>query len=111
MKKYFVLILLFFLFVFVNFKDSYGYVDCGNDVIYPQGINTLNLRDYINSLSYREIKRICSYDCCYNLQSGNVVDIVRDFNSYCYSELSEEDKLIVAARGLSVTSVYLDKCN
>ena len=46
----FLLILLFFLFDLFNFKDSYGYVDCGNDVIYPQGINTLNLRDYINRL-------------------------------------------------------------
>lgn len=111
MKKYLILILLFFLFVFVNFEDSYGYVDCSNEVIYPNGITTLNLIDYINNLSYKEIKSICSYDCCYNLKEGNVVDIVRRFNSYCSSELDEEDRLITDVRGLSVTRIYLDSCS
>ena len=80
MKKYLIIILLFFVFFIVLFnKRSYAYVDCSNVIVKPEGVTTLNLKNYLNKFEYKEIYYVCSYDCCYNVKNGDKDDIVNNF--------------------------------
>ena len=54
MKKYALLLLLFFLFI-LCFKNSYSYVECNNMVDDPKEVTTLNLQSYLNELNYKEL--------------------------------------------------------
>ena len=82
MKKYLIIILLFFVFFIVLFnKRSYAYVDCSNVIVKPEGVTTLNLKNYLNKFEYKEIYYVCSYDCCYNVKNGDKDDIVNKLKS------------------------------
>ena len=64
---------LFFLLLYLiinNSNNTYAIEDCHNRKITPRGITTLNLNNYAKlNLSFY-IKKICSYDKCYNYWWG-----------------------------------------
>ena len=93
MKKYALLLLLFFLFI-LCFKNSYSYVECNNMVDDPKEVTTLNLQSYLNELNYKELYYLCSYDYCYNVRSSNIDDIINDFKNLLDSNTLNEDKVL-----------------
>ena len=109
MKKYALLLLLFFLFI-LCFKNSYSYVECNNMVDDPKEVTTLNLQSYLNELNYKEIYYLCSYDYCYNVRSSNIDDIINDFKNLLDSNTLNEDKLITNVKGYSVTKIGFNGC-
>lgn len=109
MKKYVLLLLLFFLFI-LCFKNSYSYVECNNMVDDPKEVTTLNLQSYLNELNYKELYYLCSYDYCYNVRSSNIYDIIYDFKNLLDSNTLNEDKLITNVKGYSVTKIGFNGC-
>lgn len=109
MKKYALLLLLFFLFI-LCFKNSYSYVECNNMVDDPKEVTTLNLQSYLNELNYKELYYLCSYDYCYNVKSSNINDIINDFKNLLDSNTLNEDKLITNVKGYSVTKIGFNGC-
>lgn len=109
MKKYALLLLLFFLFI-LCFKNSYSYVECNNMVDDPKEVTTLNLQSYLNELNYKELYYLCSYDYCYNVRSSNIDDIINDFKNLLDSNTLNEDKLITNVKGYSVTRIGFNGC-
>lgn len=109
MKKYALLLLLFFLFI-LCFKNSYSYVECNNMVDDPKEVTTLNLQSYLNELNYKELYYLCSYDYCYNVRSSNIDDIINDFKNLLDSNTLNEDKLITNVKGYSVTKIRFNGC-
>ena len=109
MKKYALLLLLFFLFI-LRFKNSYSYVECNNMVDDPKEVTTLNLQSYLNELNYKELYYLCSYDYCYNVRSSNIDDIINDFKNLLDSNTLNEDKLITNVKGYSVTKIGFNGC-
>ena len=109
MKKYALLLLLFFLFI-LCFKNSYSYVECNNMVDDPKEVTTLNLPSYLNELNYKELYYLCSYDYCYNVRSSNIDDIINDFKNLLDSNTLNEDKLITNVKGYSVTKIGFNGC-
>ena len=109
MKKYALLLLLFFLFI-LSFKNSYSYIDCNNMIDDPKEVTTLNLQNYLNELNYKELYYLCSYDYCYNVRSSNIDDITIDFQKILESNTLEEDKLITNVKGYSVTKIGYNGC-
>lgn len=109
MKKYALLLLLFFLFI-LCFKNSYSYVECNNMVDDPKEVTTLNLQSYLNELNYKELYYLCSYDYCYNVRSSNIDDIINDFKNLLDSNTLNEDKLITNVKGYSVTKIGYNGC-
>lgn len=109
MKKYALLLLLFFLFI-LCFKNSYSYVECNNMVDDPKEVTTLNLQSYLNELNYKELYYLCSYDYCYNVRSSNIDDIIYDFKNLLDSNTLNEDKLITNIKGYSVTKIGFNGC-
>jgi len=109
MKKYALLLLLFFLFI-LCFKNSYSYVECNNMIDDPKEVTTLNLQSYLNELNYKELYYLCSYDYCYNVRSSNIDDIINDFKNLLDSNTLNEDKLITNVKGYSVTKIGFNGC-
>ena len=109
MKKYALLLLLFFLFI-LCFKNSYSYVECNNMVDDPKEVTTLNLQSYLNELNYKELYYLCSYDYCYNVRSSNIDDIINDFKNLLDSNTLNEDKLITNVKGYSATKIGFNGC-
>ena len=109
MKKYVLLLLLFFLFI-LCFKNSYSYVECNNMVDDPKEVTTLNLQSYLNELNYKELYYLCSYDYCYNVRSSNIDDVINDFKNLLDSNTLNEDKLITNVKGYSVTKIGFNGC-
>ena len=109
MKKYALLLLLFFLFI-LCFKNSYSYVECNNMVDDPKEVTTLNLQSYLNELNYKELYYLCSYDYCYNVRSSNIDDIINAFKNLLDSNTLNEDKLITNVKGYSVTTIGFNGC-
>lgn len=109
MKKYALLLLLFFLFI-LCFKNSYSYVECNNMIDDPKEVTTLNLQSYLNKLNYKELYYLCSYDYCYNVRSSNIDDIINDFKNLLDSNTLNEDKLITNVKGYSVTKIGFNGC-
>ena len=109
MKKYALLLLLFFLFI-LCFKNSYSYVECNNMVDDPKEVTTLNLQSYLNELNYKELYYLCSYDYCYNVRSSNIDDSINDFKNLLDSNTLNEDKLITNVKGYSVTKIGFNGC-
>lgn len=109
MKKYALLLLLFFLFI-LCFKNSYSYVECNNMIDDPKEVTTLNLQSYLNELNYKELYFLCSYDYCYNVRSSNIDDIINDFKNLLDSNTLNEDKLITNVKGYSVTKIVFNGC-
>lgn len=109
MKKYALLLLLFFLFI-LCFKNSYSYVECNNMVDDPKEVTTLNLQSYLNEFNYKELYYLCSYDYCYNVRSSNIDDIINDFKNLLDSNTLNEDKLITNVKGYSVTKIGFNGC-
>lgn len=111
MKKYLIIILLFFvLFVTLFNKKSYAYVDCSNMVVEPEGITTLNLKNYLNELEYKEIYYVCSYDSCYNVRNGDKDDIVNNLIKILDNTTNEDNKLFTNVNGYNVTSIGVNLC-
>ena len=109
MKKYALLLLLFFLFI-LCFKNSYSYVECNNMVDEPKEVTTLNLQSYLNELNYKELYYLCSYDYCYNVRSSNIDEIINDFKNLLDSNTLNEDKLITNVKGYSITKIGFNGC-
>jgi len=109
MKKYALLLLLFFLFI-LCFKNSYSYVECNNMVDDPKEVTTLNLQSYLNELNYKELYYLCSYDYCYYVRSSNIDDVINDFKNLLDSNTLNEDKLITNVKGYSVTKIGFNGC-
>lgn len=109
MKKYALLLLLFFIFI-LCFKNSYSYVECNNMIDDPKEVTTLNLQSYLNELNYKELYYLCSYDYCYNVRSSNIDDIINDFKNLLDSNTLNEDKLITNVKGYSVTKIGFNGC-
>lgn len=109
MKKY-LLLLLFFILFSLSINKSYSYVDCNNYVIYPREVSTLNLKDYLNNIDYKELYYLCSYDYCYNIRSGNLNETIDDFVSLLDNNNSYENRLITNVKGYSITKIGLNNC-
>lgn len=109
MKKYALLLLLFFLFI-LCFKNSYSYVECNNMIDDPKEVTTLNLQSYLNELNCKELYYLCSYDYCYNVRSSNIDDIINDFKNLLDSNTPNEDKLITNVKGYSITKIGFNGC-
>ncbi len=111
MKKYLIIILLFFVFFIVLFyKRSYAYVDCSNVIVKPEGVTTLNLKNYLNKFEYKEIYYVCSYDCCYNVKNGDKDDIVNNLTKILDKTTNDDDKLFTNVNGFSITKIGLNVC-
>ena len=111
MKKYLIIILLFFIFFIGLFnKRSYAYVDCSNVIVKPEGVTTLNLKNYLNNFEYKEIYYVCSYDCCYNVKNGDKDDIVSNLTKILDKTTNEDDKLFTNVNGYNVTSLGVNLC-
>lgn len=111
MKKYLIIILLFFCSLFfMNFNVSYSYVDCSNYVIKPVEVNSLNFNDYISKINYKEIYGVCSYDFCYNFNTGDVNKGISDFNKLYYNSVSDDDKLVLMVKGIPITDIMINNC-
>lgn len=109
MKKY-LLLLLFFILFSLSISKSYSYVDCNNYVIYPREVSTLNLKDYLYKIDYKELYYLCSYDYCYNIRSGNLNETIDDFVSLLDNNNSYENRLITNVKGYSITKIGLNNC-
>lgn len=109
MKKY-LLLLLFFILFSLSIGKSYSYVDCNNYVLYPREVGTLNLKDYLNNIDYKELYYLCSYDYCYNIRSGNLNETIDDFVSLLDNNSSYENRLITNVKGYSITKIGLNNC-
>lgn len=110
MRKYFVLLLfIFFLSFFIN--SSYAYPDCNNYEINPVEVSTLNLKEYLNNVKYRELIEICSYDRCYKTLEDDIDLSINRFNIIYYNKLNEEEKLLVDVRGYPITKLVIDNCS
>lgn len=109
MKKY-LLLLLFLILFSLSIGKSYSYVDCNNYVIYPREVSTLNLKDYLYNIDYKELYYLCSYDYCYNIRSGNLDETIDDFVSLLNNNSSYENRLITNVKGYSITKIGLNNC-
>lgn len=113
MKKLLVLeVALFFLLtmIILEKRKSYAYEDCSSKRIYPQGITTLNLSDFLKNNSYNELIRICSYEKCYEVREGNIDLLINNYNKVYYKELNEDEKLIINVKGFPITEIILNNC-
>ena len=79
-------------------------------VVEPEGITTLNLKDYLNELEYKEIYYVCSYDSCYNVRNGDKDDIVNNLIKILDNNTNEDDKLFANVNGYNVTSIGVNLC-
>jgi len=113
MKKYLVLgVTLIFLFVILFFKDSmsYAYVDCDNKVIVPYEVSTLNLESFLSEQNYNSLKKICSYDRCYEVREDTVKKTVSNFKRLYDKKLSEDEYFEVYVKGYPITEIVVDAC-
>lgn len=108
MKKYFLVILLLLLYLIDLPNHSYAYPDCANTIVYPQELNTNNLKDYLNNAEYQSINYICSYDDCFhpyntdkNIIVNNLIELVNQ---------TEEEKLYNKYKGIGITKISFDTC-
>lgn len=112
MKKYLIIILLFFcVFYFRLFSNySYAYSDCSSYVIEPKMVNSLNYVDYMKSVSYNEVYFICSYDYCYRNLDGDLESSIDSFSRIYVGNVSDDDLLIVNVKGIPITKIVVNNC-
>lgn len=111
MKKYLIIILLFFcMFVLCNLDDSYSYVDCSNSVIKPVEVTSLNFVEYMSNIEYNDIYKICSYDYCFNFYSGDLNESILNFTKIYYKSIDYEDQLILMVKGIPITEIVINNC-
>jgi len=79
-------------------------------VVEPEGITTLNLKNYLNELEYKEIYYVCSYDSCFNVRNGNKDDIVNNLIKILDNITNEDDKFFTNVNGFSITKIELNVC-
>ena len=110
--KRLVISVTFFLFVLgliLSNNSSYGYIDCFNNIIYPEGVNTLNMGYYFNN-NIDNVKEICSYDRCLIIKDNNIISTIRDFNNIYNKYLNEEERLIIKVKGYPITKIVVNSC-
>lgn len=101
MKQYFIIFILC-LFVILNIKESFSYQD--KRVIKPVEVTSKNLSEYAKSLPY-EIIYFCSYDKCYQKKEKEMNMAVNNFKAMYDKTLSEEDKIMIDAKGYPITEI------
>lgn len=111
MKKYGLVILLFFLFIIVNFGKSYSYRECDNYVFYSNDLNSLDLDVFLSDASYSEVKEICSGDFCYKVKSGDISKIVDSFNDLYFKNMPSDTILELKMKGVPITKITFDICS
>lgn len=109
MKKYIVVIVLIFLFLIINFSESYSFVSCSYDV-YPVEVTTDNVEDYLISNGFYDINEICFNDVCYYVREGNIKDMVSNYKKIFNDRVSEEDLLTLRVKGYPINKISLNEC-
>lgn len=112
MKKYLIIILLFFCFFMSTLfsKYSYAYNGCDSFVLEPKMVNSFNFVDYMESITYNEVYSICSYDFCYNVLEGNSKESIDNFSKLYLNDISDDDLLIVNVKGIPITKIVVNNC-
>lgn len=107
MRKYIVFNLFLFYGIVLSylvFSNSYAYEN--SDVVYPEGVTTLNFSDKVSD---KYFDRVCSYDNCFDYMGGDVNIFMRDFSNYLDSKSSTEYKEMIYSKGYPITKIYYFK--
>lgn len=110
MKRYIFILLLFFLFLFLDKNISYGYSDCSYNLIVPREVSLNNLKEYLNDYNFNEVVRICSYDRCFDVTNSDIDSIIYDFKLKYNKTLSEDEYLDYYYKGYPITKIYVNSC-
>ena len=111
MKKYIVLSFLLVCLVALSSKYSFSYSTCDNLVIYPEEINTKNLKSYLNSnYPNKSINYICSYDYCYKVTNGDLDILINDYITLLAKNRTQEQNDIAYVKGYSITKISINNC-
>ena len=109
MKKYVLMLLVFFCFC-LTFNISYAYkTSCENYIIKPQELSTNNLEKFLNRNKYYNVNYFCSYDKCYNVRE-NIHDSISNFHKLYDKDLSLEDYNIIYVKGYPITKISINNC-
>lgn len=109
MKKYVVVSLLIFLFLLINFRESFSFRDCIN-IIYPKEISTLNLKEYLINNGYYDLVEICYDEICYKVDTSNINDIVNNYEMIFRDSIDIDADLIYRVKGYPVNMIKLNSC-
>lgn len=107
MRKYVVFNLFLFYGIVLSylvFSNSYAYEN--SDVVYPEGVTTLNFSDKVSD---KYFDRVCSYDDCFDYMGGTVNNFMKDFSNYLDSKSSAEYKEMIYSKGYPITKIYYSK--
>lgn len=107
MRKYVVFNLFLFYGIVLSylfFSKSYAYEN--SDVVYPEGVTTLNFSDKVPD---KVFDRVCSYDDCFDYMGGTVNNFMKDFSNYLDSKSSTEYKEMIYSKGYPITKIYYSK--
>ena len=107
MRKYIVFNLFLFYGIVLSylvFSKSYAYEN--SDVVYPEGVTTLNFSDKVSD---KYFDRVCSYDNCFDYMGGDVNIFMKDFSNYLDSKSSTEYKEMIYSKGYPITKIYYFK--
>ncbi len=111
MKKYAIMILLFFMFlILLNSNKSYAIDSCINEKIILNSINNTNIKDYIEKNNEVKYISICSFNDCYNLNSNNLEKEIRGFIKYLENNKSEEYLIEAKIKGYPITEIIVNRC-
>ncbi|UKI29385.1 MAG: hypothetical protein L6V78_03710 [Clostridium sp.] len=84
------------------FSKSYAYEN--SDVVYPEGVTTLNFSDKVSD---KYFDRVCSYDDCFDYMGGDVKVFMKDFSNYLDSKSSTEYKEMIYSKGYPITKKFI----
>ena len=107
MKRYVVFNLFLFYGVVLSYlvsSKSYAYET--SNVLYPEGVTTLNFGDKVSD---KVFDRVCSYDDCFDYMGGTVNNFMKDFSNYLDSKSSIEYKEMTYSKGYPITKIYYSK--
>lgn len=107
MRKYIIFNLVMFYGIVLSYlisSKSYAYET--SNVVYPEGVTTLNFSDKVSG---KHFDRVCSYDDCFDYMGGTVNNFMKDFSNYLDSKSSTEYKEIIYNKGYPITKIYYSK--
>ena len=112
MRKYLVLSFIFVflvLFLLIN-NESYAYDNCNYKYIYPSELTTLNLKDYLDIMNFKEVYRFCSYDKCYTIKESNISKSIENFKIIYDKQLMDDEYLEIRIKGYPITELIINAC-
>lgn len=106
MRKFILVLLLFFCFFSLSFGKSYGYGGCDSYSVFLDGVSSLNYDSYLSS--YRDIYSYCSLDVCIGSISGDVRENIDYLVSVYTDGMVNGD--VVKMKGIPITKLVVNNC-